>query len=80
MFIEDFPGSDHIYDAEDAIVSLRLKLAHKDYESGRMYLKLEEYESALIYFRSVLNNYYDTKWKIPRKPAEIEGNESTEKL
>ena len=27
-----------------------------------MYLKLEEYESALIYFRSVLNNYYDTSF------------------
>ena len=31
-----------------------------DFEVGRLYLKLEEYESALIYFRSVLNNYYDT--------------------
>ena len=59
MFIEDFPGSDHIEGAEAAIESLRLKLARKDYESGRMYLKLEEYESALVYFQSVLNHYYD---------------------
>ena len=59
MFIDDFPESDLIPDAEDAILSSRLKLAQKDYESGRMYLKLEEYESALIYFQSVLNHYYD---------------------
>ena len=59
MFIDDFPKSDLMPDAEDAILSSRLKLARKDYEAGRMYLKLEEYESALIYFQSVLNNYYD---------------------
>ncbi|SVA95041.1 uncharacterized protein METZ01_LOCUS147895, partial [marine metagenome] len=32
----------------------------KDYETGRIYLKLEEYESALVYFQSVMNQYYDT--------------------
>ena len=62
MFIEDFPASDLVEDAEDAMLALRLKLAQKDYEVGRMYLKLEEYESALIYFRSVLNHYYDTSF------------------
>jgi len=60
MFIEDFPKSELVRDAEFAILELRLKLARKDYEVGRMYLKLEEYESALVYFRSVLNHYYDT--------------------
>ena len=62
MFIEDFPASGLINDAEDAMLALRLKLAQKDYEVGRMYLKLEEYDSALIYFRSVLNHYYDTSF------------------
>jgi len=62
MFIEDFPASDLIDDAEDEMLALRLKLAQKDYEIGRMYLKLEEYDSALIYFRSVLNHYYDTSF------------------
>ena len=60
MFIEDFPLSNLNQQAEEAISGLRLKLAKKDFEVGRLYLKLEEYESALIYFRSVLNNYYDT--------------------
>ena len=62
MFIEDFPASDLLEDAEDAMLALRLKLAKKDYEVGRMYLKLEEYDSALIYFRLVLNHYYDTSF------------------
>jgi len=60
MFIEDFPQSELAQDAEEAITALRIKLAEKDFEVGRLYLKLEEYESALIYFRSVLNHYYDT--------------------
>jgi outer membrane protein assembly factor BamD len=60
MFLEDFPQSELVQDAEQSITKLRIKLAEKDFEVGRLYLKLEEYESALIYFRSVLNNYYDT--------------------
>ena len=60
MFLEDFPQSEFAQDAEKSITDLRMKLAEKDYEVGRLYMKLEEYESALIYFRSVLNNYYDT--------------------
>ena len=60
IFLEDFPQSDLGQDAEKAIDQLRIKLAEKEYEIGRLYLKLEEYESALIYFRAVLNNYYDT--------------------
>ena len=62
MFIEDFPETERKDDAEKEIISIRLKLAHKGYESGRLYLKLEEYESALIYFQSVLNHYYDTSF------------------
>ncbi|MEE2859119.1 MAG: outer membrane protein assembly factor BamD [Candidatus Neomarinimicrobiota bacterium] len=60
MFIEDFPKSIFIEHAERSITELRYKLAKKEYEVARLYLKLEEYESAIIYFRSVLNNYYDT--------------------
>ena len=62
MFLEDFPKSELVEGAERAIEESRIKLAKKDYEVGRLYLKLEEYESALIYFRSVLNNYYDTSF------------------
>tara|TARA_B110000438_G_C15647280_1_gene578010 strand:+ start:5 stop:781 length:777 start_codon:yes stop_codon:yes gene_type:complete len=59
MFIEDYPKSSLVQDAEAKISDMRLKLALKDYEAGRMYLKLEEYAAALVYFKSVLNNYYD---------------------
>ena len=60
IFIEDYPESEYIVDAENSISTLRTQLAQKEYESGRLYLKQEEYESAIIYFQSVLNQYYDT--------------------
>ena len=35
-------------------------MAKKELESGRLYLRIEEYSSALIYFNLVLSDYYDT--------------------
>lgn len=59
-FIEDFPNSKLVPEASAKISEIRLKLARKLYETGRLYLKLEEYESATIYFSQVLDLYYDT--------------------
>jgi len=59
-FIEDFPDSKWTTKAMGEIIKIRSKLALKLYETGRLYLKLEEYESARIYFQQVVDNYYDT--------------------
>ncbi|NOZ09334.1 MAG: outer membrane protein assembly factor BamD [FCB group bacterium] len=61
-FIEDYPTSDYIPEAEKYIAKIRNDLAKKEYETGRLYLKLEEYDSAIIYFNSVLDQYYDTDY------------------
>ncbi len=60
LFIEDFPESDMVADATAKIGESRNKLARKEYENGRLYQKIKENEASLIYFESVLNNYYDT--------------------
>lgn len=59
-FIEDFPESEYVNTASIEITNIREKLATKLYQTARLYLKLEEYESALIYYNQVLDNYYDT--------------------
>jgi|GEM_PF-112323 outer membrane protein assembly factor BamD len=59
-FIEDFPESEYVDTASEEITNIRAKLATKLYQTARLYLKLEEYDSALIYYNQVLNNYYDT--------------------
>lgn len=61
-FIEDYPQSIYIKDADAHIVSIRATMARKEFETGRLYLKLQEYDAALIYFDELLQRYYDTKY------------------
>ena len=35
-------------------------MAIKDIESGKLYLRMEKYQSALIYFELVLSEFWDT--------------------
>ena len=39
-----------------------LRLAKKDLESGRLYVRLRKYNAALTYFNSILLEYYDTEY------------------
>ena len=36
----------------DIVLKIRYKLAKKEYEAGKLYLKLEEYTPAIIYFNT----------------------------
>ena len=60
FFIEKYPSSKFNSDIEFFFQEIRSRLAKKEYETGRLYLKLEEYNSALIYFNEVISIYYDT--------------------
>ena len=44
------------------IGNLRGKLAKKDIDSGKLYLRMEKYQSAIIYFNLVLSEYWDTTY------------------
>jgi len=61
-FIDDFPNSEHTMKAQADIKDLRNKLSHKSYESGILYMKLEEYKAALIAFKQISDLYYDTDY------------------
>jgi len=61
-FLEDYPESDLVPEAEKKLKELRTKLAKKDYDAATIYRKMAYYESALIYYDSVLQSYYDTKY------------------
>lgn len=61
-FLEYYPDSELAGEAKKKIFACREKLARKTYKNGCLYLKLKEYEAALIYFQDVLNEYEDTKW------------------
>lgn len=61
-FLEDFPTSDLRPEAEKRMRELRNKLAEKEWKNGELYRKMGYYRSALIYYDSVLKDYYDTPW------------------
>jgi len=60
--IEDHPGSERIDEAREKVKGLENRLAKKDFETGRLYLRLEYYGSALSYFEFILTLYPDSKW------------------
>jgi len=61
-FLEEYPNSEQVPEAQNLLFASRTKLAHKEYLSGRLYYKMGEYASALIYFEEILETYPDTKW------------------
>ena len=60
IFLEDYFDSDYYEQVIELKVKARYKLAKKEYESAKLYMKLGEYKSALIYLHNVLENYADT--------------------
>ncbi len=61
-FLEDYPDSPLKKEVEASLQACRNKLAKKDFDNGVLYRKMGYFDSALIYFDSVLANYYDTPY------------------
>ena len=59
-FVDDFPNSENYNTSIEAMALLRRKLAKKLYETGLLYLKMDEYEPARLSFHRVLDQFYDT--------------------
>ncbi|MBD3289412.1 outer membrane protein assembly factor BamD [candidate division KSB1 bacterium] len=59
-FMEEYPQSDYMDEATEIMNRCREKLAKKEYKNGELYRKLAYYDAAILYFESVVNNYYDT--------------------
>ena len=62
FFIEEYPMSEFEEEVIILMQSVRKRLARKDYEAARLYMKLREFQSARIYFHNILENYYDTDY------------------
>ncbi len=64
-FIEYYPAHELVHDAESKIVELNNRLSKKLYDTGILYLKMEFYKAAAIYFSSVIEKYHDTEFAEP---------------
>jgi len=61
-FIEYYPTDSLAKVAAAKIVELNNKLAKKEYDNGKLYLRLEYYRSAIAYFDLVLDRYHDSDY------------------
>ena len=59
-FLDDFPASPYKIEVLSSIKILRNKVGAKEFETGILYMKMEEYESARMVFQRVNALYYDT--------------------
>ena len=62
MFLNRYPRSPIKGEAQEKLNELYDKLAKKLYKNGELYLKMHDYEPALIYFEQVRDNYPNTEW------------------
>lgn len=61
LFLTKYPQSEHTDDALNIKKKCLEKLAKKDLEAGKLYMKLKKYTSARVYFESLIEDYPDTQ-------------------
>jgi outer membrane protein assembly factor BamD len=55
-----YPESEHVPDARRTVMELRTQLAEKEFLTAEDYRRMRAFDSAIIYYSFVLNNFPDT--------------------
>ena len=64
-FIEYNPKHELVSDAEAKIAELNTRLAQKMFDTAELYMKMDYYKSASIYYSTVTEKYHDTQFAEP---------------
>ena len=62
LYLARYPNSERTREAAGLIDELREKLAHKQHTAGLLYLRLQSFEAAAIYFGLTIDQFPETKW------------------
>lgn len=62
-FINRFPSSHRVQEANELIDELRIKLETKRYNSALMYLRIQDYTAAATTFENLIRDFPDTKYR-----------------
>ncbi|RLZ08653.1 outer membrane protein assembly factor BamD [Faecalibacter macacae] len=62
-FINTYPNSEHVNDANKYITELRQKLELKAFEIGKVYYKTMKYKAAGVAFDNMVDEYPDSKFR-----------------
>ena len=60
-FVDIFPNSPKVADANGKIDTLRMKLEEKEYDICRLYFKMDEYQAAITSYEAYLKDYPNSK-------------------
>ncbi len=63
QFIDTYPDSDQVIDAEKLMDDLRAKLELKSYNTAMLYFKMGDFQAAITSFENLLDDYPDTDYK-----------------
>ena len=63
LFINLYPRSTRVEEANRLIIELRDKLVYKSYLSGKLYYDLKNYKAAVVALTSSLKDFPDTKYR-----------------
>ncbi|MBI9066150.1 MAG: outer membrane protein assembly factor BamD [Salinivirgaceae bacterium] len=63
LFINKYPSSEQIEDANNIIEKLRYKLEKKSYENAKLYFKLSDYQAASIALKNSIKDFPDSEYR-----------------
>lgn len=63
LFIDQYPQSQRVEDANKIIDTMREKLERKEYETAKLYFQMGDYKAAIVAFSSVIKDFPATKYK-----------------
>jgi len=64
-FLEYYPKDENASDADAKIKELKVRLAKRCFETADLYMRMEYFRSATIYYDLVIEKYYDTQYAEP---------------
>jgi outer membrane protein assembly factor BamD len=63
LFINTYPQGDQVPRANVLIAQLRERLAKKEFETARLYYRIENYKAAVTAFKVMIQEYPDSKYR-----------------
>ncbi len=62
LFINTYPGSEQVKEANDLVEEIRAKMEEKSFEAAKMYYHQEKYRAASVAFENMLKEFPDTEY------------------
>ena len=65
LYMDVFPDSERIEEANELMENLRNKLEKKAFEIAKLYIKMEDYKAAITSFKNLLESFPDSRYQEP---------------